>query len=262
MLFAALLAGCASTTAGGDAGNGEARTGDAEVLSAQNGTQDGEAMDDYDDYDDYDDISDPLEPFNRSVYAFNDALDKALLAPVARGYERVVPGPGREMIGNFFGNLGDVWTAFNQLLQGKPGAAASDIWRVAINTSFGFFGIADVASEIGIEKHDEDFGQTLAVWGVPAGPYLVLPLLGPSTFRDAPGRAVDVYGDALQLTDNGRRNNLWLIRTLDNRARLFPAERLMRGAALDEYSFTRDAWLQRRRNQVYDGNPPSPYGDE
>ncbi len=200
---------------------------------------------------------DPLEPFNRSVYAFNDALDKAVIKPAAKGYEAVVPGPVRGMVGNFFGNLRDVWTAANQVLQGKPREAFSDISRVAVNSTFGFFGIADVASEMGLEKHEEDFGQTLGVWGVPAGPYLVLPFFGPSSIRDGIARVPDFYADPLlALNSDGLRNNLWLTRVLDTRVRLFPAERLLQGAALDQYSFTRDAWVQRRRNQIYDGNPP------
>lgn len=206
---------------------------------------------------------DPFESFNRAMHGFNDGLDRAVLKPVATGYQNVVPAPARQMVGSFFGNLADVWTAVNQLLQGKPVDAFYDLFRVAINTTFGFGGIIDVASDLGIEKHSEDFGQTLAVWGVPSGPYLVLPFFGPSTVRDAPGRAVDVVGDPLnQLDSHGQRNNLWALRVVDDRARLFRAERLMRGAALDEYSFIRDAWLQRRRSLIHDGNPPVDYDDE
>ncbi len=207
--------------------------------------------------------ADPFESFNRSVFAFNDAVDQAVLKPVAKGYEAVVPRPARDMVGNFFGNLADLWTAANQLLQGKPAEAFSDLSRFVVNTTFGFGGIADVASEMGFEKHDEDFGQTLGVWGVPSGPYLVLPLLGPSSFRDAPARGLDMVADPLnEIGSRGQANNLWLTRLIDGRARLFPAERVLEGAALDKYSFTRDAWLQRRRNQVHDGNPPMDYDDE
>lgn len=207
---------------------------------------------------------DPFEPFNRAVHDFNDAVDKAVLKPVAQGYEAVVPQPARDVVGNFFGNLSDVWTAANQLLQGKPVDAFYDMFRVAINTTLGFGGAFDIASEMNIEKHNEDFGQTLGVWGVPSGPYLVLPFLGPSSVRDAPGRAVDMVADPLDtaIDSRGRRNNLWALRLVDDRARLFRAERVMQGAALDQYSFVRDAWLQRRRNQVYDGNPPTDYDDE
>lgn len=227
------LAGCA-TTAGGGAGDGDP--------SAR---------------------ADPFESFNRSVFAFNDAIDQAVLKPVAKGYEAVVPRPARDMLGNFFGNLADLWTAANQLLQGKPAEAFSDLSRFVVNSTFGFGGIADVASAMGFEKHDEDFGQTLGVWGVPSGPYLVLPLLGPSSFRDAPARGLDMAADPLnEIGSRGQANNLWLTRLIDGRARLFPAERVLEGAALDKYSFTRDAWLQRRRNQVHDGNPPMDYDDE
>jgi phospholipid-binding lipoprotein MlaA len=191
------------------------------------------------------------------MYSLNDALDSALIKPAAKGYEAIVPGLFRDMAGNFFGNLRDVWTAANQLLQGKPREGFSDISRVVINSTFGFFGIADVASEMGLEKHEEDFGQTLGVWGVPSGPYLVLPFFGPSSVRDGIARVPDFFADPLlEIDSHGLRNNLWLTRVLDTRVRLFPAERLLQGAALDKYSFTRDAWLQRRRNQIHDGNPP------
>lgn len=226
------LAGCASTAGGGASDDRAARV-------------------------------DPFEPFNRSVHAFNDAVDEAVLKPVAKGYEKVVPEPVRFMVGNFFGNLADVWTAVNQVLQGKPVEAVTDLSRVVINSTLGLAGIVDLASAIGIEKHHEDFGQTLGVWGVPAGPYLVLPFLGPSSLRDAPARGVDMVADPLtQLDSHGQRNNLWLTRVIDDRSRLFRAERLLEGAALDKYSFMRDAWLQRRRNLVHDGNPPMDYDDD
>lgn len=201
--------------------------------------------------------SDPFEPMNRAVYRFNDTLDRAVLEPTATAYQRVIPQPVRDMVGNFFGNLSDAWTSVNQLLQGKPGDAASDAWRVMINTTFGLAGVLDVASEAGIEKHNEDFGQTLGRWGLPAGPYLMLPLLGPSSFRDAPGRAVDIVADPIRVIEShGRRNNAVVLRVVDDRERLFDAERVLDAAALDRYAFLRDAYLQRRRNQVYDGNPP------
>lgn len=206
---------------------------------------------------------DPFEPVNRAVYRFNDALDRAALKPAAEGYRKVVPSPMRDMVGNFFGNLADAWTAINQLLQGKPGAAASDAWRVAVNSTFGLAGLIDIASDAGIEKHEEDFGQTLGRWGVPAGPYIVLPFFGPSSLRDAPGRAVDLYADPVRIIDShGRRNNAAAVRVVDNRESLLDAERLLDTAALDRYSFLRDGYLQRRRNQVYDGDPPiSPEDD-
>ncbi|MCO5100786.1 MAG: VacJ family lipoprotein [Burkholderiaceae bacterium] len=201
---------------------------------------------------------DPFEPVNRAVYEFNDVFDRAIAKPTAQAYEKLVPGFLRDMVGNAVGNARDAWTAVNQLLQGKPGHAASDAWRVAINTSFGLGGLLDVASEAGIEKHSEDFGQTLGRWGVPAGPYIVLPFLGPSSLRDAPARGVDLWADPLRTIDStGRRNNAVLLRAIDDRQRLLDAERVVNEAALDRYSFIRDSWLQLRRNQVYDGNPPA-----
>lgn len=206
---------------------------------------------------------DPLEPMNRAIYEFNDAFDRAVARPTAQAYEKVLPAFLRDMIGNAFGNVRDVWTAVNQLLQGKPGHAASDAWRVMINTTFGFGGLLDVASEAGIEKHNEDFGQTLGRWGVPPGPYLVLPFFGPSSFRDAPGRGVDLWADPLLTLDShGRRNNAFLLRAIDDRQRLLDAERVISEAALDRYSFIRDSWFQLRRNQVYDGNPPPAYEED
>ena len=206
---------------------------------------------------------DPLEPLNRAVYEFNDAFDRAVAKPTAQAYEKVVPDFVRDMVGNAFGNVRDVWTAANQLLQGKPGHAASDLWRVAINTTFGFGGLFDVASEAGIAKHREDFGQTLGRWGVPAGPYLVLPFLGPSSLRDAPARGVDLWADPLRVElSHGERNNAFLLRAIDDRQRLLDAESVVDQAALDRYSFIRDSWFQLRRNQVYDGNPPPTYEDD
>lgn len=206
---------------------------------------------------------DPLEPLNRAVFEFNDALDRAVAKPVAQAYEKAIPEFLRDMVGNFFGNARDVWTAANQLLQGKPGHAASDAWRVAINTMLGFGGLLDIASEAGIEKHHEDFGQTLGRWGVPAGPYLVLPVLGPSSLRDAPARGVDLWADPMRTLDShGQRNNAFLVRGIDDRQRLLEAEKIVNEAALDRYSFIRDSWFQVRRNQVHDGNPPPAYQED
>lgn len=200
---------------------------------------------------------DPLEPMNRAVFQFNDAVDKAVLKPVAQGYHDYVPENLRIAIGSVFGNLADLWTAANQLLQGKPVEAVSDLSRFVLNSTLGLAGLADIATPMGLEKHREDFGQTLGRWGVPSGPYLVLPLLGPSNLRDAPALVVDYQGDLVMAIDSaGQRNNAYLMRTIDTRAQLLRAERLVAGAALDRYSFIRDGYLQRRRNQVYDGNPP------
>jgi phospholipid-binding lipoprotein MlaA len=200
---------------------------------------------------------DPWEGLNRKTYAFNDALDRAVMKPLAQGYEKVTPAFAREGVNNFFGNLEDIGTGLNNVLQGKPREGAGDLGRFVVNSVLGIFGLWDVATPLGIEKHYEDFGQTLGVWGVPPGPYFVIPLLGPSTARDAPARAVDpswYYGNAL---DNDRLYwSLWGLDKVRTRANLFKAENVLDQAALDRYNFTRDAWLQHRRSQVYDGSPP------
>ena len=200
---------------------------------------------------------DPWENLNRKTFAFNDALDRAVLKPVATGYEKVVPGFAREGVNNFFDNLDDVGTSINNLLQGKPGQGLSDAGRFLINTTLGIFGLWDVATPMGLEKHNEDFGQTLGVWGVQSGPYLVLPLLGPSSARDAPARIVDPSWYYSNYVDpESLYWGLWGLDKVRTRANLLKAESLVSEAALDKYSFIRDAWLQRRRNQVYDGHPP------
>lgn len=204
------------------------------------------------------DSRDPFESFNRKVHSFNTALDEAILAPVARGYRDNVNPVFRYSVRSFFSNLEDVWTGANNLLQGKPVAAVRDATRVLLNTTFGFLGLADPASEMGFPKQREDFGQTLGVWGVPAGPYIVLPFFGPSSGRDAVGFGVDSFGDPLpeifEVTSDqvGAR----AFRIVDTRESLLDASRLLPGIALDEYSFIRDAYLQRRRSLVYDGDPP------
>lgn len=207
--------------------------------------------------------ADPLEPMNRSVYAFNDSVDRAVFKPVARAYADWVHPGIRQMVGNFFGNLGDLWTSVNQLLQGKPALAAADLGRFTINSIAGFGGLADVASEMGIDKHREDFGQTLGRWGVPSGPYLVLPFFGPSSFRDAPALGVDLTADVLgAVARNGTYYGAWAARLVDTRASLLGAERVLDGAALDRYSFLRDGYLARRRSLVWDGNPPEEEDDD
>lgn len=201
--------------------------------------------------------ADPLEPFNRSMFKFNDALDRTVVKPVATAYRDVTPSLVQRGIGNFFGNLEDAWSFVNNVLQFKGVAAADSFMRVGVNTLLGLGGILDVASEMRIERHTEDFGQTLGRWGVGAGPYLVLPVLGPSTLRDTVALPVDVKGDAVaQIEDVATRNTLWTLRAVDERARLLQASTVLEEAALDKYSFLRDAFLQRRRNAVYDGDPP------
>jgi phospholipid-binding lipoprotein MlaA len=215
---------------------------------------------------------DPFESFNRSVYRFNDTLDRYALKPVAQAYQKVVPEPLQLMVGSFFGNLDDLYTGANNLLQAKPKEALVDFSRFVLNSTLGFAGVADVATGIGMPKHDEDLGQTLGYWGVPSGPYLVIPLLGPSTVRDAPSRAADIFLSPIDLLYDKSvrvRNSTWALRLIHGRAALLEAEKVIQGAALDPYSLIRDGWLQRRRNAVYDGNPPedfleddSGYGDD
>jgi len=205
------------------------------------------------------DPRDPLEPFNRGVYQFNETVDKAVLKPVAKGYKAVVPPPLQTGVTNFFGNFSDVTTAINDLLQGKIRAAASDVGRIAVNSTVGILGVFDVASRVGLERHNEDFGQTLGVWGVAPGPYLVLPFLGPSDFRDTVGLAAELYTDPEFYLFTHSPGN-WIVlgtRVVNLRANLLDSERIFDAAAMDKYAFLRDAYLQRRRSLIYDGNPPA-----
>jgi phospholipid-binding lipoprotein MlaA len=202
--------------------------------------------------------ADPLERVNRAVYAFNDATDKAVLTPVAKGYRAVLPGFLRTGISNFFSNLEDVWVSVNDVLQGKFQEGLEDATRVIFNSTFGIAGIFDFASDVGMPKHNEDFGQTLGRWGLASGPYVVIPFLGPSTFRDGFGLLFDYNADLVYWATESVpvRNSLYATRAISNRAKLLDATSVIEQAALDKYAFTRDAWLQRRRNLVYDGNPP------
>lgn len=201
--------------------------------------------------------ADPLEPFNRGVTRFNDAVDSAVMRPVAVAYETVIPQLVRTGVGNFFNNLTDVWSFANSVMQLRGQQSALTFMRVNVNTFFGLGGLLDVASEAGIERHREDFGQTLGRWGVPPGPYLVLPILGPSTVRDTAALPVDYQGGLISnINDIPIRNTLYAMRLVDARADLLKVDRMLDQMALDKYSFTRDIFLQRRRNDVYDGNPP------
>jgi len=200
---------------------------------------------------------DPLEGMNRAVFAFNEVLDDVLLRPVAKGYVLVVPEVFRWMISNGLSNLEELRVALNQLLQGKPLLAGSDLLRFGINTVFGFGGIADIATELGLEHHREDFGQTLGRWGVASGPYLVLPLFGPSTLRDGLALAtVDWNTSPIIALRSDVVPGIFALAIIDVRASLLKADRLLEGAALDKYLFLRDGYLQRRRNQIWDGEPP------
>ncbi|GBU15216.1 hypothetical protein AwPolaro_05940 [Polaromonas sp.] len=192
---------------------------------------------------------DPLEPLNRSIFNFNDGLDKAVIKPVATAYRDVTPAPVRLGVSSFFENLADVWSIANSLLQGKPGAALDSFFRVTTNTFWGVGGIFDVASLMEIPKHREDFGKTLGVWGVASGPYLVLPLLGPSSVRDAAGFVVDVEGSVLSQVDPVYvRNSLGGLRLLDTRTNFLSLGDSVDEAALDKYTFVRDVYLQRRQS--------------
>jgi len=205
----------------------------------------------------YPNAADPFEGFNRGVSRFNDTVDDAVLVPVATAYRQVLPSPVRTGVNNFFNNLGDVWNFANSVLQLKAQHSAETFMRLNVNTFFGLGGVLDVASELGIDRHNEDFGQTLGRYGVPSGPYVVLPVLGPSTLRDTAALPVDVRGDLVDhIHDIPVRNSLYVLRVVDTRSNYLRATQLLGDAALDKYSFTRDAFLQRRRSEVYDGNPP------
>lgn len=200
---------------------------------------------------------DPLEGFNRAMFAFNDGLDTVLIKPVAKGYDAVLPAPVRTGVTNFFGNIADLFIGINNLLQGKPDQAFSDFGRVIINSTIGILGLFDVATEAGLEKHEEDFGQTFGRWGVGDGAYVVIPFFGPRTVRDTVGLVLDVKTDPVaNLGDVSTRNSLLALRLIDNRADLLPADKVIEQAALDKYSYVRDGYLQRRRNLIHDGNPP------
>jgi phospholipid-binding lipoprotein MlaA len=206
--------------------------------------------------------ADPWESYNRSAHAFNETVDRAVLKPVAQVYEAAVPEFAREVVGNFFGNINDVATGLNNLLQGKVEESVADFGRVLINSTLGLGGLFDIATPGGIEKHNEDFGQTLGWWGVPPGPYFVIPFLGPSTLRDAPARYVDPTFYNRWIEPEGLRYGLTGLDVIRARAGLLKGEKVLDEAALDKYTFIRDAWLQRRRNHVYDGNPPKDPEDE
>lgn len=201
---------------------------------------------------------DPWERYNRHVDAFNDGLDRALIKPAAKAYDAVAPRPVRAGVGNFLGNIDDLWVGVNNLLQGKLSASANDFGRVLVNSTLGILGFFDVATPIGFDKHNEDFGQTLGAWGVGDGPYFVLPFFGPRTVRDTGGLAVDMAADPVGLPDGyvRERNSLTGLRILDGRANFLPIEATIDRAATDRYAYIRDAYLQRRRSLIHDGRPP------
>jgi phospholipid-binding lipoprotein MlaA len=203
------------------------------------------------------DPRDPFEGFNRSVFAFNESVDKAVLKPVATGYEKVVPQFVRERVDSFFGNLGDAWSTVNLLLQAKPVPALETGMRFAFNSTLGLGGLFDIAGDAGMERRTEDFGQTLGRWGVGSGPYLVLPILGPSTVRDTGALAADFQAaPAAWFQERRDQVGVSVLQVISTRARLLSATRQIDDIALDKYLLIRDGFLVRRRNQVYDGNPP------
>lgn len=200
---------------------------------------------------------DPFEPVNRRIYQVNDAVDNALLKPVAIGYQTIVPTAMQDGVGNFFSNINDVIVVVNDLLQGKFSQGLSDTGRFLVNSTVGLLGLVDVGTRIGLTKHNEDFGQTLGYWGLEPGPYLVLPLFGPSNMRDGVGLVADFALDVVSYLNNvPLRNALTGVRTVDTRADFLRAGDVLEQASLDRYTFLRDAYLQRRRNLVYDGSPP------
>lgn len=200
---------------------------------------------------------DPYEGFNRVMYSVNEAVDKYAAKPVAQVYDKAVPLPVKAGVGNVFGNVADLWIGVNGALQGKFGDAGIDFGRLLVNSTVGIFGLFDVASELGLEKHDEDAGQTLAVWGVGDGGYLFWPIIGPRTMRDTAGWAIDSYADPVwRIRPISVRNSMVTLRFVDIRASLLPADKVVEEAALDKYAYVRDAYLQRRRNQIFDGRPP------
>lgn len=207
---------------------------------------------------------DPFERFNRSMYAFNDKLDKYVMTPVAKGYNWVTPDVVNTGITNFFNNLDDIVVFFNDLLQLKFARAAHESARVVFNTTYGLLGFFDVATSFGLEKHDEDFGQTLAYWGVGSGPYLVLPILGPSNVRDAISLPVDWFEFDPVFRDKELKVTLSLVtlKLIDKRADLLHATNIIEETAPDPYAFIRDAYKLHRENLIYDGNAPDQFNED
>lgn len=197
---------------------------------------------------------DPYEGFNRSMFKFNDAIDQAALKPAATAYKSVLPSFVQTGVNNFFGNLSDVWTAANGFMQGRGEQGMTDVMRVALNSTFGLLGVLDIASEAGLSKHNEDFGQTLGYWGVQSGPYLMLPLLGPSTVRDTVALPLDIKADPWGYKEPVNVRTIGTVtRVIDKRATLLDASNLMEEAALDRYEFVRDSYLQARQSKVFNG---------
>lgn len=197
---------------------------------------------------------DPYEPFNRKMFAFNDTVDKVALKPAATAYKKVLPQMVQTGVNNFFGNLADLWTGANNLMQGKGKDGLSDFARFGLNSTLGLLGVIDIGSDVGLQKHNEDFGQTLGAWGVQSGPYLMLPVFGPSTVRDAVVIPLDIKADPWAYKEPVYiRNSGTALRAVDQRASVLDASNLLEEAALDRYEFIRDGFLQRRESRIMDG---------
>ncbi len=206
---------------------------------------------------------DPYEPFNRKMFAFNDTLDTYALKPAAQTYQKVIPSPLRTGVHNVFGNFSDAWSAVNQFLQGKGDEGARMTMRVLTNSIIGIGGIFDPATDLGLERKAEDLGQTLGRWGLEPGPYVVLPLFGPSDIRDGLALPADSYvSPTLLVGSTWQKVGVDAVGVVDARARLLGASQILDDIALDRYSFLRDAYVSRRRNLVYDGNPPALPSDD
>ena len=200
---------------------------------------------------------DPFEPWNRAMYSVHEVVDGNLIKPIAEGYVRSAPQPVRTGVSNFFGNIDDVFTGINHVLQGKKERAGDDFGRVLLNSTFGIAGLFDLASEMGITKDKTDFGITFGKWGAPQGPYFFVPLFGPTTVRDGAGAVVRIYAGPIGYINDVRlRNFLYGMNYLDTRAQLLSAESVLESAALDKYRYLRNAYLRARQYQVYDGKPP------
>jgi phospholipid-binding lipoprotein MlaA len=206
---------------------------------------------------------DPFEPWNRAMYSVHEVVDGNLIKPIAEGYVRSAPEPVRTGVSNFFGNIDDLFTGINHVLQGKKERAGDDFGRVLLNSTFGIAGVFDLASEMGITKDKTDFGITFGKWGAPQGPYLFIPLFGPTTVRDGSGWLVRIYASPIGYIRNiPLRNSLWGLGYLDTRAQLLSAEGVLEAAAIDKYRYLRNAYLKARRYQVYEGKPPPEEEDE
>ena len=206
---------------------------------------------------------DPFEPMNRASYSVHEVVDGYVVKPVAKAYVDYAPHLVQLGIANFFGNIDDFFSFINGMLQNKPEKAGHDLGRVITNTGFGLLGLIDIASEAGIPKGNEDFGQTFGYWGIPQGPYLFIPLLGPTTVRDGTGWIIRAYTTPVgYISDVPTRNILWSIGYLNERAQALQAESILDQASIDRYTFIRRAYLQRRRYLVFDGAPPPPKDDD